>query len=825
MELLEPPPAPRASRPVHPASSFQATAGYGTEEEWTVTQVAQFISDFGALTRTPPALPATKAERQPGDAGAGRYLLRSGNATGQVDLGTGVWTPATYLSWAQTHLKPGTETLTPAADEECVKALLTPGWKVLLGEDQRISEALRQNPASARAHTQAAVLVGTLALNEYAGHFEDARLYLNRVTAHLAAAQALGQSVDEPIFRLAQAIRLTLTGEQSTALPLIDALRTETGINRAYQEWALLLRLRVTCDWREGRESAAAGSPALRQEYFRALVRATAVTKGLEFWAEIGNPAGAEMPRIANEEADMTMGQRHQITRGMYEWEMAEIRGLAVYYGFGKAKDKEDVSWLQAYLDTPEGSPVTLSEDGKSLKVGVVSRNLVAGLQQRRLMYALGSRHAYYHDSWGVRDQAAQLKAWVAGDLPPLRYRPFLLRVMIRDAGEGAALTPACNEVIARQPQMVTPWLWTYYGEGWTHGNRVVAQSPDFHGWFHPEVPRGTAYRTGLRNYEIGVGDENDFTWLKTLYDRAPNDYDLAKHNARLENGGSLKDVKPSVLKKWYGPLLDYYLPAMSNYAYSFAADPLQYEAASLKMAPLNTNVYLGMGRHFEKEKLQDKAMKYFLLYYENTDDEVGKSSLATTLVPHFYQKGDRKTAREIAEHGAEVYSYDGLRAAVWYYEQEKEWEPAMRTAKALDARYNGDDPKEECALLVRCVDNDRATAEKMGFQKVFAYYFPNGMRKVTLKDFTAPPERGARFRGTNEKTALYNLESTDVIVALDGYQVEGELQYNLVWEHTSGGGPELTLIVWDGTTFTERKGSPPGRRFGLYLADYKAIQ
>jgi hypothetical protein len=98
---------------------------------------------------------------------------------------------------------------------------------------------------------------------------------------------------------------------------------------------------------------------------------------------------------------------------------------------------------------------------------------------------------------------------------------------------------------------------------------------------------------------------------------------------------------------------------------------------------------------------------------------------------------------------------------------------------------------------------------------------FPAGMKKVTLTDFKEPPKNGAQITSDSEVTRTWGLKNGDVIVALDGVQVESFPQYDFVRALQPSSTP-LDLIIWDGTQYRQATASAPGRRFGCDMGTYQ---
>ncbi len=212
---------------------------------------------------------------------AGLYEVAAHGANASLAIGkTGVWNPETYREWARLMLPVPDDALSNQTAEGLLTRLLSPNIVVYSEENRRISEFLQAHPGSGEGYLQAAILCGVMAFNDHSGMFRDIRPALNRMTAFLAAADVLGVSKDLPGMKVAEALRLTLCGQQR------DALAMKLPTQGKLADWKEIIRLRNSMDWRSGRSAAVMGSPALQHEYFRALTMAINEMAGIDFLEE-----------------------------------------------------------------------------------------------------------------------------------------------------------------------------------------------------------------------------------------------------------------------------------------------------------------------------------------------------------------------------------------------------------------------------------------------------------------------------------------------------------------------------------------------------------
>lgn len=778
-----------------------------TEEGWTVRSITQYLADLGALAKKEKIEEVVLAYPS-----AGLYEVAARGVNTSLAVGkTGVWNPETYREWARLMLPAPDDALSNQTAEGLLTRLLSPGIVVYSEENRRISEFLQAHPGSGEGWLQAAILCGVMAFNDHSGMFRDIRPALDRMTAFLAAADVLGVSKESPGRKVAEALRLTLCGQQR------DALAMNLPAQGKLADWKEIIRLRNSMDWRSGRPAAGMGSPALQHEYFRALTMAINEMSGIDFLEEIKlEKIDLGYCRIANERYLSVRGG-HIFSKPILIPELQEIAYAAKAEGF-EPSDKS-WSWLREYLDTPEGSPVTAGRDG-SLKLQVAGRNLLSGMQQRSLMQGLDSLYAFLNDKWGVRDEASEVKAFIVNQLPSLRYKPFLERSMERDARRYEMMNDPLRKIIQEQPEMVTPCLWASLRRN-KDGDDVPAQVPDWHRWFHPEIPSGTAFEEETRLYDIGVGDETDKVWMTELLDRAPYSYRLAYNLAYIDNGSSHDHIKPAMFEKYMADMLGFHRRAMRTLANSYYDQPAEYEKYSSRVAEIDPDEYLDLGFYFRERDDAGKAARYYLLGFEKARDRVRTANNSLWLVKYLHGKGDAEMAEKVGADAAEVYSYTGLQSYIWLQEATGRWSGALDTARKCDERYGKGKPVEESAHLIRAMKAAPQYVDREQYDRLIGSIFPAGIQEVTLASFSAPPQKGVSIRETNSFLERNGLRSGMIIVALDGYRTDTFDQYLMVRAMTTE--PLMKLVVWDGQKYSELTPSVDDRRFGVDMGDYIA--
>jgi tetratricopeptide (TPR) repeat protein len=798
-----------------PEASVSSSLAFQNEEEWTVGQIAQILADVGDFaSKTKNGLNPVTHRILEEEKVARVYEIEHSKTKGKVSMADGVWNPTSYLDWGRAVLPKTDITTSLMSDWDIANQLLHPNTAIFMETNLRLSEFLSEHPGSGRGHLQAALLLGTIALNEHAGVFSDARPAINRMVAHMTAARICGVEEGDPTYRLAEAIRLTLCGLQSDALAELEHWKALPDASPILLDWSRVLWLRNTMDWRARKDEAKAGPQALRQEYFRAVIHTVDDTPAIDFIRSLDDEPGIGYWLIANE-ANLSVSAGHDFSKPMLTLMVGEVAASARAYGLEPAK--ENLNWMGEYLNTPAGLPVTSGKDN-TLVWEVAGRNLMAARHQRQVMHGLLNMYSFLYDSWGVKDNASELEDFVLNKIPDLEYKPFLVRMMARSPVKREKANIACTRLIREKPQIVTPQLWMCLNRD--EDDQILPLSyPDHHGWFSPEIPAGTAYQVGIRMYEIGVGDESDKVWLAELWKRAPYDYGLGKHICWLENGKTQTNMKPEILEKWMGLYQEYHIQAAMRRARAYQEQPEKYTESMKMVVALDASYYFTLGHWYLDRGNDSLAAESYLQGFDKSPDRVNMSNNVSWLIRYLHRMGDKTKALEVAKEAAEVYSYGGLEAYLWYAEIEAQWDEALATAKKLDARYNNNKPIEELGFLTRYHSQNKAQAEEWGYSRMINKLFPDGLKTAKLEDFISPPSTGVVIQGTNKQVKTLNMKIGDVIVSLDGYRTDNLNQYDAI----RGFSKEETIkfIFWDGKSYRQTEGKLKGRRFGVDIQTY----
>src|SRR2546430_1995992 len=202
---------------------------------------------------------------------------------------------------------------------------------------------------------------------------------------------------------------------------------------------------------------------------------------------------------------------------------------------------------------------------------------------------------------------------------------------------------------------------------------------------------------------------------------------------------------------------------------------------------------------------------------FERAEDRVYMANSSRLIVDYFFENGRVDDALKIVTDAADVYSHTGLCTMGHLMERMKRYPEAERYYKKVHERY--DDPAVLNAFYLR--NRDAAVEYAQRSDQLKASAFPRGIEKAHLQDFANPPRDGVSIASNNTLVHGAHLKEGDVIVAINDVRVHSEKQYIFVRDMDQD--PNMTLVVWNGAQYSERKVNVPNRRFYCKLADYKS--
>jgi hypothetical protein len=791
-------------------SAYQLKTSYQTEEEWIVGiicrnayELLSFIAD-----KKGEMIPVDHVSVKKTSADDVSYDVTLQAAKGTVKATLhfpgSIWSSQAYVPFCQAAMEQLKLAPVPpgrAAQGNPLATLLDFSESSLQAENVRISEWLTTEPDNALAQQQAALVLGTMAMKENSGWFWDPRDECNHVIAHLAVARSLTPGSDLSIEgSLAECMVGLIADTKKECADELDRLAKLPSPPPELGAWINASRMRNSRDWRIVPKPEAA-SAFEQVEYFRAVGEAVNSERALAWLNEKSVPDRQDWDRLVIQ-SDFSVESGHKYAMPSVDSEISLMQATF--------PDRFKQDTLTSDLNRLPGGVLVPATSGPG-RLSVISDGMWAQYFQRHLCQALVETGVFLEVKWGVPDQAAEFARTVEASYSSLFLYPYLQEVtaiLLHHDVKAVAL----RDAFVKHPEFAQSYIDEIPGN--SPGIDVSQYHRMLRRWFSPPLPSGTAYDPWSRTDNVGANLKNQPDAIHKLYAIAPLQLRIAELELTTRFG---EHPLYAEVKQVMGPMIDYYLGAQ-DWAIR-APDLTQDQRFDLeqKAATLDPAHYIILARDLVKSGKDSEAADAYQKWYDLNTDRVTVSNGMEWLVNYDYDHGQQDKALAIAKDGAEVYSYRGLETMMHLQARMGQLDQAEDYGQKIKERYNDEAP------LISFYQEQAAKGNadyKAKLNASLSTIFPSGQKQVTLASFNSAPSAGVQFGATTPTMSQDGLSSSQVIVALDGYQVDNQLQYTFIREQSTS--PSMDFIVWDGAAYKEIKATQPGRRFGVQLNDYK---
>jgi Tfp pilus assembly protein PilF len=807
-----------SAAPETPSACFQTP--FQSESQFIVEAIVSDLAEqifYAKFNRLPDkkhfSVTAVEKPGMPADAPVYELRIRldpkQSDLKLEVNINGPIWSPAVYQSVAEELARAvGLRAGNPAKSEDTtlLAKLADSSAETIEQENQKLSAALETDFNNPALHEKAAVLLGAFLLRDHSGYFFEIRSPLSRITAHLAMARFLGGPNSYGVNgQMAEAMLLTLIGDQVPALERLDAVSTN---DETVTPMVRALRTRNTGDYR-----------ALGQ------MNGLSRIEGVEWFCAMANYVGTALAwpklsdvqqqtidfvRVANQ-AGYSVEIGHQLLRVSIPLELEEIQSVYELSHNEKLKRSE---LMKALNELPERC--FSGESGGEIHVRVIGWGQWANFFQRHLCHAVQQNFNFMQYMWGVPDDAKEFAAKCDQAFNGLRLYPFVQRMNSTNVNSYHQSVDDGIKMTIATPQLVPTGCWNWL----FHRTRFAPlyppdYDPHINEWFNHNPPPGTVYDLSPRLYHPSLVDRSDaIAFFEKLHGLAPYDCRIANFILTKKYNNHPTYDQAMIL---FRDLLPYSVFALETVANAVTNQPEQYEKLMLQAAELNPASYYDLGAYVLNHTNEDKAAQYYDKAADTDPDSVRVANNADWRVRYYLKKGRTDKARQIADDAGEVYSYRGLEAKAYFLEATRNYNEAFEWYAKIEERYDDSAPLLSfCARYQSQTGNRRFEPE---VQKRIQKLFPKGIEKVSLKDFHGPPADGVVFKEENDLLRSSGMKAGDVIVAVYGVRVHNVQQYS--YGRELNGTPELDLIVWQGDAYRELKSHPPNHLFGVDIGDY----
>lgn len=657
--------------------------------------------------------------------------------------------------------------------------LLTPTAKVLQKANKTVSARIKETPAAALVHEEAAFLLGVFGIRENAREFGDLRPLIGRMTAHLVMAEQL-RTGGEPSLtgRWARVLYDFHAGRPKKAREAMNAIASESDSGR----WKRVVELLITGDWRR---TGDLDNPSLAEAiaHARALHAHLGVTEMMEFVGDHKELQGTPEWSRALAGPGRSVEEGHLAMRSSIGMEFIEIGEI---FPIGEDPSPAKIAGFLAD-DTP--SALITAKGGPQ----VISDADWAAYFRRHFYVVCGDISRFTERMWGSHEATVE---WEKSLLPYCRKLPDaeliepLLSSREKDFQEDLRKTA---DYIRSHPERVPMGLWFDYR--FPNLNTSAETSmPDQTAWFREVSPPGTAHEPCRRIRYSGIHGNDWVDHIRELHQINPWNSELCYELA--QNTGN----NPDSVKTAWGDVRDYSKRPLNQSLNGPSLTNVQRIEILRTLVDLDPESGLRLGAALVMENLPDEAIKAYETAFEKASDRVSVSNQSRWMIHYYKSKGQDAKAREVADHNAEVFSASGLESAMALAIAEKDAKRAVKIADDIEERY-GNNVYQPIARWFAAGDS-----------KALKQVFPDGMKEVTKEELEAgKPVKGCRIDEASATTRAVGMRPGDVVLAIDGKRVESYQQYLMLLSSTLD--PRTRFIYRRGKKIAEIECLLPDRR------------
>jgi hypothetical protein len=662
----------------------------------------------------------------------------------------------------------------------------------LIESSKTVSQMLAANMRNPRAHESAALVIGAFALRDAADVLTDVRWSLNRMTAHLAVAEALRpDDTRSPDGAIANVVLLALANHQARALAELGSLGSGSP-PEPMNAWIRAMHLRITQDWRALPEPGTA-SRLEKLEYFRARRATVKRQRPSVQLAMVAEEIAADFMRIGQESYLGVEDARPFVGEGL-ELELEEAR--AAYRRMHGRAMPESLSEALNHRAT------RLIGDGPQ----VLPWGAWAEFYQRHIGMHIGRVDNYLRLQLASNDSANQMKRTLDARLGQLTMFPVGTHRRTKGSQGTEADLAYLRDVIAltaKAPELITARSWKWFEMGAQY-EPVAGHMPTAASWFTPPTA-AVPFEAGLRHSE-GLRVNHG---IEGLLDAAPRDTTLL---TAMAAGGpdepAAKHARGLLAYHYDYDLraLESALPHMSSEAERM---PLRRKACEISSRDC---LQLASSMMFSGDEAGAAAL-YERLLVDPEIDAVTRSYEFHWPIMYFYRHGQIDKAIALAEEARQACRVCTYATRAWLNEQLGRLDEAEK-----DHYENSIEYKNHTGLIgfyYRRVKIDRNLAYETKWLKSLAERFPNGLQPEPVS-MTGVPQTGVFVNKDSEYSRAAGIRAGDIIVGLDGWRVDDTYQYFAIL--TFKDDPTVSLTVSRGGQLVKIQATSPTRKFGTEL-------
>ena len=738
------------------APSSAVESAHATEQAWAIGEITADINEMSRVGQPARPMPTPAGSIAP-------------------------WRPDLLITYAAEQIGPLDGETNQYAPADQHDDLLVMSVDAILRSSVEASKALERNMKNPRAHEAAALTLAAFAMRESAEGMSDTRWAQNRITAHLAVAQALRNGAVASIDgQLAEVALFALTDRQQAAVSALDSV---SGTTPEIDAWRRALRMRVTQDWTALTEPAAA-TRLEKLEYFRARRATLRGTRAGQDLTELREPITVDFGRIAIQRSFGVEDGNDFIDEGL-AGELAELA-----YVYRQLHQHELPKELPA--EAVNARAGRLLNGGKPQ---VIPWGAWAEFGNRHIGMWIRKIDDHYRRMQGDADAADHYKRALDAQLGHLTMYPVASTWRTKGARGTEADLSLIDEAISvavKSPELVTFEMWSFIETGAAY-ERVKRGMPKRKNWFaapSADLPYDVVHRA-----EESIGGMKPPA-IEALMNAAPYNIGLVSLVAQRYRTNELLTAKVRELTE---PRVPYDMSAIDA-AIDTARSREDRITLRRQACALTVSQCLELAAELRTTDEAAAAAEYEKAFANPALDAVAMTYASGWLVRYYERRNQRDQATALAERSAAVGSGPGVLTLARLYEERSQLKEADERYSDNAARYeSGRAPL--AAFLYRQAVLQKNSRYLDRWKAIEREVFPAGLVGMAT-EMKARPGHGVFVEKDSYRSRAVRLQAGDIIVGVNGWRVDNYEQLDTVlWFDLAAKSDQLT--AWRGKLFT----------------------
>lgn len=668
--------------------------------------------------------------------------------------------------------------------------LLSPTPERLEKAQMKVSEMLTQYPRSPHLHEQAAFCLAVFGLfNCTADIYTDNRHTLNRLTAHLAIAQAwhLGSIAPTPSRIISEIALLCLAGRTAQSVE-----RANEQLKQHLQQhpsdslcaWLNVLRLAASTDWRLVVDPSKV-TDAERLMAFYARVQWLGQIQAKDW---LDKAAVRVVPAF--------------VRRAMLVQRLGPGQSGDTFAKETLAVEHEDISKVLKVrrIEVTDLNKLLNAYPKRAINPQLKSFDVIgwgmwARYFQANILFCLDRILSSIEEGLGDRQGALDFfKKTCEVKYSELELYPVLMRRHSNlDKDLYSQAVSKFADIVRRSPELISDSAFVSMCQSFhskDHSSGLPPNLPHYCDWLALPFLFGTTYGGYQRVREMS--EFKDLSAMLIFLELNPYHAPLIRQ--LIKSAAENNQLTPQLIERVFAHTRDFayrdYPSALRQISYDDTEKYIEYTKRLVLIEPCE---YFKIGEYLAELGRDEEAKQAYLDGNEKCQDIVLISNNLEWIMTYLFVNDNKTEAESLAKKANGIGSARGLMIYAKFLEMQGKLNEAEHKLKEIKNLYSVD-------YFLNYFYIRNAVHYPTQAQELIKKFFPKGLCRFEPPLSNAPPQYGIRLIGHSQTTKRLGIPHNAILVAIDGYTVETKDQYHALMNLSFS--CDVTFTVFTGSRY-----------------------